>query len=117
MQHPKTLTSVYCLAYLLQKQKRYVEASELYQRACDGYKDKLGSQHPTAIACLNHFAAMQQEAEQDGVGQREALNNRETPTHDTSLKSSSKATTGQASGSQKIKQRTFYTCLREKVRR
>lgn len=56
-------TSVYSLAYLLQKRKRYVEASELYRRACDGYKQKLGSQHPTVIACLKDFAAIQQKAE------------------------------------------------------
>ena len=38
VQHPDTLTSVYCLAYLLHMQKRYVEAGELYQRAApDSY--------------------------------------------------------------------------------
>jgi tetratricopeptide (TPR) repeat protein len=61
-QHPDTLTSIYCLAYLLHKQKRYIEASEFYQRACDGYKEKLGPQHPMSIACLNHFTAMLQES-------------------------------------------------------
>jgi hypothetical protein len=67
-QHPDTLTSIYCLAYLLHKQKRYIEASELYQRACDGYQQKLSPQHPIFVACLNHLAAIQQEAEQTGLG-------------------------------------------------
>jgi hypothetical protein len=74
-QDPDTLASVYNLAYLLHKPKRYEEASGLYQRACDGYKQKLGTQHPTAIACLNHSSAIQQEAEQEGLGQSRTLIN------------------------------------------
>ncbi|RDL35922.1 uncharacterized protein BP5553_06534 [Venustampulla echinocandica] len=73
-QHPDTLTSVYNLAYLLHRRKRYKEALGLYQRACDGYKYKLGTQHPTAIACLNHFSAMQQEVKQEGLGQLRDVN-------------------------------------------
>ena len=42
VQHPDTLTSVYCLAYLLHMAKRYIEAAELYQRACEGYIQELG---------------------------------------------------------------------------
>ncbi|KAF2174720.1 hypothetical protein K469DRAFT_519637, partial [Zopfia rhizophila CBS 207.26] len=45
--HPDTLTSVYCLAYLLHQQKPYKEASGLYQRACNGHKQKPGSHHPS----------------------------------------------------------------------
>jgi hypothetical protein len=56
--HPNTLTSVYCLAYLLQKKQEYKEASLLYQRACTGYNLSLGSEHPTTKACVNHYSTM-----------------------------------------------------------
>lgn len=77
MQHPDTLTSVYCLAYLLHKGRRYEEASRLYQRACNGYSQKLSSQHPTTVACRNHFEAMRQEGYGKEV-QGRALANDET---------------------------------------
>jgi tetratricopeptide (TPR) repeat protein len=35
-QHPDTLTSICCLDFLLHTLRRYAEAAELYQRACDG---------------------------------------------------------------------------------
>jgi tetratricopeptide (TPR) repeat protein len=61
VQHPDTLTSVYNLAYLLHKQRRYPEAAELYKRACGGYQQKLGSQYLITMACIRHYADMQQE--------------------------------------------------------
>lgn len=36
-EHPGTLTSVYCLAYLLQQQQRYHMAKPSYERALVGY--------------------------------------------------------------------------------
>jgi hypothetical protein len=45
--HPNTLTSIYCLAYLLQSQKKYDKAQALYQRATSGYQKILGTEHPT----------------------------------------------------------------------
>jgi tetratricopeptide (TPR) repeat protein len=62
-QHPSTLTSVYCLAHLLHTLRRYSEAAELYQQARDGHTQQLGPHHPQTVACREHFAAMQQEAE------------------------------------------------------
>ena len=56
--HPDTLTSVYCLAHLLQKKEEYEEASILYQRAWTGYQLSLGSEHPTTKACVNHYSVM-----------------------------------------------------------
>jgi hypothetical protein len=56
--HPDTLTSVHCLAYLLQKKQEYEEASLLYQRACTGYNFLLGSEHPTTKACVNYYSIM-----------------------------------------------------------
>jgi hypothetical protein len=58
LEHPDTLTSVYCLAYLLQSLKRYNEALDLYNRACSGYKDTLGLDHPTTQACSKHRMAL-----------------------------------------------------------
>jgi tetratricopeptide (TPR) repeat protein len=71
VQHPYTLTSVYNLAHLLHTLRRYTEAAELYQRACDGYARQLNSQHPTTIACRKHFAALQQDIEQNKSGHGE----------------------------------------------
>ncbi|RDW59938.1 hypothetical protein BP6252_13025 [Coleophoma cylindrospora] len=42
LEHPSTLTSVYCLADLLRKREKYDEASILYRRACSGYQRQLG---------------------------------------------------------------------------
>jgi hypothetical protein len=56
--HPYTLTSIYCLAYLLQKKREYEEASLLYQRACTGYNLLLGCEHPTTKACVSHYSIM-----------------------------------------------------------
>ena len=55
---PDTLTSVYCLAYLLQNKQEYEEASILYQRACVGYKSSLGSEHPITKACIDNHSVM-----------------------------------------------------------
>ena len=39
-------------------QKKYEDASMLYQR---GYEKTLGLDHPTAVACSKHYAAMLEE--------------------------------------------------------
>jgi hypothetical protein len=63
-EHPDTLASVYCFAYLFYQRKRYDTASELYQRACDAYKRILGPQHPTTVACCNHYSKMVNDIDQ-----------------------------------------------------
>lgn len=60
-EHPDTLMSVYCLAYLLQLRKEYNPAAELYERACSGCKKVLGTGHPTTIACNKHRSSLLQE--------------------------------------------------------
>jgi hypothetical protein len=55
-EHPSTLTSIYCLAYLLTHQQRYYESLPLYKRACAGYEAVLGKDHPTTRACHQHYA-------------------------------------------------------------
>ena len=57
-EHPDTLTSVYCLAYLLHLQQRVREATPLYQRASAGYEKTLGSYHPTTQACREHYLSI-----------------------------------------------------------
>ena len=52
MEHPDTLISVWCLASLLEKQKRFHNACILYQRASKGFQVILGLSHPTTLACL-----------------------------------------------------------------
>jgi hypothetical protein len=56
--HPDTLTSVYCLAYLLASQHHYDEADLLYERACEGRERVLGDDHPSTRACLKHYSKM-----------------------------------------------------------
>ena len=57
-EHPHTLTSVYCLAYLLAKRRDYNESLALYNRACDGYSVVLGEHHPLTRACRQHRSEM-----------------------------------------------------------
>ena len=71
--HPDTLTSVHNLAVLLDDLYRYPEAAKLYQRACDGSTQQLGPQHPDTVMSRNGFAAMQQEAMEARLAQREGL--------------------------------------------
>jgi hypothetical protein len=66
-EHPNTLMSVYCLAYLLHKRKRYDAASELYRRASRGYRITLGQSHPTTVACDNNYHSMRQEMDAAGA--------------------------------------------------
>jgi hypothetical protein len=54
-EHPHTLTSMYCLAHLLAKQHRIDESLVLYQRASAGYDIALGKDHPTTVACHQHY--------------------------------------------------------------
>ena len=50
-QHPKMLTSVYCLAYLLGKQHHYDEASTLYERVYTEYRTIFGYDDPRTQVC------------------------------------------------------------------
>ncbi|KAH7108976.1 hypothetical protein EDB81DRAFT_835034, partial [Dactylonectria macrodidyma] len=57
-EHPSTLTSVYNLIYLFHIQSRFSEADQLYERACSGYVEVLGSDHPTTRACVAHHCSL-----------------------------------------------------------
>jgi hypothetical protein len=57
-EHPNTLTSVYCLAYLLAKRRNYKELLALYNRACDRYSVILSKHYPTTRACCQHCSEM-----------------------------------------------------------
>ena len=63
-EHPDTLLSVYCLAHSLAKQNSFVEATTLYQRACDGYSVVFKDDHPIVRACRRHYLDMLQRKEQ-----------------------------------------------------
>ena len=58
--HPDTLTSVYNLAYLYQRQHRLDEADELYLTALSGYRKVLGLAHPTTLACEGLHASLRE---------------------------------------------------------
>ena len=49
-EHPHTLKSAYCLAYLFHVQRRIAQAGELYRRALNGYSRILDADHPTTAA-------------------------------------------------------------------
>ena len=63
VEHPYTLTSVYCLAYLLHSRRQYEEAAILYQRTLSGRQRILGPAHPGTLACSRHYSSMLQEME------------------------------------------------------
>jgi hypothetical protein len=56
VEHPDTRTSVYCLAHLLASRYRHDESTALYERACAGYNATLGKDHPTTLACRQHYS-------------------------------------------------------------
>ena len=60
-EHPDTLTTVHCLAYLLHQMKRYKDAEVFYHRAYAGYRKTLGEKHPTTAACSRHYSSMLKE--------------------------------------------------------
>ncbi|KAH7109249.1 hypothetical protein B0J13DRAFT_579231 [Dactylonectria estremocensis] len=66
-EHPDTLTSVYNLAYLFHRQTRFSEAAELYKRACSGYVEVLGSDHPTTRACVAYYCSLREDMANDHV--------------------------------------------------
>jgi Tetratricopeptide repeat len=63
-EHPDTLESIYCLAYLLHQEEHYQEAFLLYQRASAGYEKILGPDHPNTTACLENYRLLEQELSQ-----------------------------------------------------
>jgi hypothetical protein len=62
--HPDTLTSVYCLAFLFHQQHQHEAASTLYEKASSGYQRVLGPEHPITITCSKHCASLMQEMQQ-----------------------------------------------------
>jgi tetratricopeptide (TPR) repeat protein len=52
--HPSTLSSVYCLAHLHSAIHDYHKALDLYDHAVIGYNNVLGPEHPSTIACQRH---------------------------------------------------------------
>jgi len=58
LEHPETLTSVWCLASLLHSQRQYQNSNILYQRACAGYQKILGFEHPNSLSCLKQYASL-----------------------------------------------------------
>jgi hypothetical protein len=58
LEHPDTLMSVYCLAYLLAKQYRVDESLILYRRASSRYNATLRKDHPATKACDQHYAEL-----------------------------------------------------------
>ena len=65
--YPNTLTSVYCLAYLLIKQYMFKESLNLYKRACDRYSIVLGEHYLTTRACRQHRSEVLKSQEQSPV--------------------------------------------------
>ncbi|XTI88310.1 hypothetical protein V2W45_1343129 [Cenococcum geophilum] len=63
-EHPDTLTSIYCLAFLFHQQRQCKAASALYERAGSGYQRVLRLEHPTTIACSRHYSSPVQEMQE-----------------------------------------------------
>ena len=60
-EHPDTLTSVYCLAYLLHQKQQYKDAEMFYYRVYARYRKTLGEKHPTTAVCLRYYSSMLKE--------------------------------------------------------
>ena len=58
--------SVYCLAYMFQRQRRYRESCHFYQRAYAGFRNTLGEGHSDTLACLKEYTYVLKELEQVG---------------------------------------------------
>jgi hypothetical protein len=71
VEHPDTLTTVYCLAHLLANQRQYDESIALYKRACTGYNATLGSDHPTTRSCHQHYLQTLSSQEHDRLDRPE----------------------------------------------
>jgi hypothetical protein len=56
-EHPDTMTSVYCLTYLLHLQQRLSEAGPLYQRGLTSYGKALGSGHSITEGCQKYYSS------------------------------------------------------------
>ena len=55
-EHPETLLSIWDLAVLCEVRGRYLEASELYERAFSGYESVLGDDHPDTRRCSKGYS-------------------------------------------------------------
>jgi tetratricopeptide (TPR) repeat protein len=66
--HPNTLTSVYCLAYILDARENFQQAIDLYQRAVSGFEGALGANHPTTTACKEHLLSLVRKVERQPPG-------------------------------------------------
>ncbi|OCK74993.1 hypothetical protein K432DRAFT_309508, partial [Lepidopterella palustris CBS 459.81] len=80
-EHPDTLASVYCLAYLFGNRQRYDDSIVLYERACAGYSTVLGRDHPTTRACHEHYSHMLALQEQDGFARPPQISNNSVNMH------------------------------------
>ena len=56
-----TLTSVYCLIYLLYHKKWYKDTDVFYYRVYSGYRKTLGEKYPTTTVCSRHYSSMLKE--------------------------------------------------------
>lgn len=63
-EHIDTLLSVFCLAHSVAKQDCLIEATTLYQRACEGYSLASRDDHPIAHASRRQYLEMLQRKEQ-----------------------------------------------------
>eukprot|EP00808_Paulinella_micropora_P019145 g78358.t1 len=73
-EHPETLTSVYNLAELLEKQSKLAEAEALYRRELQGCEKTLGAEHLSTLAPVMNLVRF---LEQQGkVAEAEALKRR-----------------------------------------
>lgn len=57
--HRDTLDNLYCLAYLLDRLRRYDEALHFYQKVFLSCTETFGSNHPLAQACLDGQSLVQ----------------------------------------------------------
>lgn len=62
-EHPDTLASIGDQAFLLHLQKRYTDATTLYEKSSAGFQKALGANHPTTLHYSTLYSSMLQEME------------------------------------------------------
>lgn len=66
-EHPGTLMSVYCLAFLSHQQQIGRRTRPLYVRALVDYRKVFQSDHPTTKPCSGHYTSLLQEFDETAI--------------------------------------------------
>jgi tetratricopeptide (TPR) repeat protein len=73
--HPHYATSLYCLAYLHDKQGKYNKAEPFYLQALNIYEQRLGSNHPNTCSCRQYLGNLRSKMNSNNSTQQPPASN------------------------------------------